>query len=76
MYQSEQDRTHVLLGLLPPETVDRIDFVGNTAKSGGVAMLLNQDSRHEIEQLIKEIDVVELANCAGFERVFVNCLAF
>jgi len=64
------------IGLLPPETVDRIDFVGNTAKSGGVILLLNRDSRHEMEQLIKEIDVVELANCTGFDRVFVDCLSF
>jgi uncharacterized 2Fe-2S/4Fe-4S cluster protein (DUF4445 family) len=64
------------IGLLPPETNDRIEFVGNTAKSGGVTLLLNVASRHEMEQLVREIDVVELANCAGFERVFVECLSF
>lgn len=66
----------VTIGLLPPETAGRIQFVGNTAKSGGEAFLLNRDSRTEMQQLVATVEVVELANCADFDRVFVDCLSF
>jgi uncharacterized 2Fe-2S/4Fe-4S cluster protein (DUF4445 family) len=64
------------IGLLPPEVVDRIEFVGNTAKSGGEAFLLNRDSRREMAEVVKGISVLELANCTNFDRVFVDCLSF
>ncbi len=64
------------IGLLPQQVVGRIDFVGNTAKTGGEAFLLNRDSRREMEQLVSRVDVVELANCTDFDRVFVESLAF
>ena len=64
------------IGLLPQQVVGRIDFVGNTAKTGGEAFLLNRDSRREMEQLVSRVDVVELANCTDFDRVFVEFLAF
>lgn len=64
------------IGLLPPEAAGRIEFVGNTAKTGGEAFLLNRDSRREMEQLVSRVDVVELANCIDFDRVFVDFLGF
>lgn len=66
----------VTIGLLPPETAGRIQFVGNTAKSGGEAFLLNRDSRDEMQKMVAAVQVVELANCPDFDRVFVNCLSF
>jgi len=64
------------IGLLPPEIAGNIEFVGNTAKSGGEAFLLNRDSRREMAHLVTEIEVVELANCPDFDKVFVKCLSF
>ncbi len=64
------------IGLLPSEAAGRIDFVGNTAKTGGEAFLLNRDSRREMEQLVSRVEVVELANCKDFDRVFVDFLSF
>jgi uncharacterized 2Fe-2S/4Fe-4S cluster protein (DUF4445 family) len=64
------------LGLLPTETSGRIGFVGNTAKSGGAAFLLNAGSRREMSRLVAGIKVVELAGCQGFDKVFVACLSF
>jgi uncharacterized 2Fe-2S/4Fe-4S cluster protein (DUF4445 family) len=66
----------ITIGLLPAETAGRIEFVGNTAKTGGEAFLLNRDCRREMEQLVSRVDVVELANCTDFDRVFVEFLAF
>jgi uncharacterized 2Fe-2S/4Fe-4S cluster protein (DUF4445 family) len=64
------------IGLLPKEVAGKISFVGNTSKSGGHAFLLNQHYRSEMEQLVKEIEVIELSNGENFDRIFVDCLSF
>ncbi|WP_243135828.1 ASKHA domain-containing protein [Acetobacterium tundrae] len=64
------------IGLLPKEFEGKIDFVGNTSKSGGHAFLLNQKYRDEMEELVKQIEVVELSNGENFDRIFVDCLSF
>jgi uncharacterized 2Fe-2S/4Fe-4S cluster protein (DUF4445 family) len=64
------------LGLLPLEFADRVEFVGNTSKSGAQAFLLNRGVREAMQSLVARIDVVELANDAGFERSFVKALQF
>lgn len=64
------------IGLLPKEFEGKIDFVGNTSKSGGLAFLLNQKYRVEMEALVQEIDVIELSNGENFDRIFVSCLSF
>jgi uncharacterized 2Fe-2S/4Fe-4S cluster protein (DUF4445 family) len=69
-------RSLTTIGLLPAEIAGSIEFVGNTAKSGGEAFLLNRDVRREMAQLVQQIAVVELANCPDFDKVFVECLSF
>ena len=64
------------IGLLPKEFEGKIDFVGNTSKSGGLAFLLNQKYRDEMESLVTKIDVIELSNGENFDRIFVDCLSF
>ncbi|BCG47678.1 probable electron transfer protein [Citrifermentans bremense] len=64
------------IGLLPAATAGRIRFVGNTAKSGGEAFLLNHEVRREMSELVEQVQVVELANCTDFDRVFVEALSF
>lgn len=69
-------RSLTTIGLLPPEITHGIEFVGNTAKSGGGIFLLNSKSRRQMSEVVKQIDVVELANCPDFDNVFVRCLSF
>lgn len=64
------------IGLLPAQFDGKIEFLGNTSKTGGQAFLLNKDYRHEMEQLVEDIEVIELANYKNFDRVFVKCLGF
>jgi len=64
------------IGLLPEEFTGKIEFIGNTSKSGGQAFLLNERYRKEMENLVKDIEVLELANDQDFEKVFLNCLGF
>jgi len=66
----------IAIGLLPEAFRDKIEFLGNTSKTGGQAFLLNQQSRLDISQTIDEIGVLELATVENFDRLFVECLKF
>lgn len=64
------------IGLLPKEFEGKIEFIGNTSKSGGQAFLLNKLYRNQMEKLVKNVEVLELANYTDFDKVFVKCLGF
>ena len=64
------------IGLLPAQFDGKIEFIGNTSKSGGQAFLLNKEYRREMKKLVMNIEVIELANYKNFDRVFVGCLGF
>ncbi len=64
------------LGLLPGVLCDRVHFVGNTSRTGAEAFLLNTASRHHIHDLVARVKVVELADDATFQSVFVKNMGF
>lgn len=64
------------IGLLPEIFKDKIEFLGNTSKSGGRIFLINQDYRALVERIVKEVDILELANFDDFDKVFVKSLGF
>ncbi|MDR2295241.1 MAG: ASKHA domain-containing protein [Clostridiales Family XIII bacterium] len=64
------------MGLLPAACAGRIEFLGNTSQSGGRAFLLNRAHRARIAALVPATEVVELANRADFNDLFIDCLNF
>lgn len=64
------------IGMLPEAFRGKITFLGNTAKTGGQALLLNQDARRTAAALIKQAEVLELATYSDFDKTFVSCLNF
>ena len=64
------------IGLLPEGFLGRIRLVGNTSKSGARAFLLNAESRSVMRSLAEQTVVIDLADCAGFDRAFARSLAF
>jgi uncharacterized 2Fe-2S/4Fe-4S cluster protein (DUF4445 family) len=64
------------LGLLPREFADRVEFVGNTSKTGARAFLLDRRLRDELKQLVRRVRVLELANDPAFEKTFIQALSF
>ena len=64
------------LGLLPAVLSDRVRFVGNTSRTGAEAFLLNTKARHHIHELVARVNVVELADDARFQAVFVQSMGF
>lgn len=64
------------IGLLPETLRDKIEFLGNTSKTGAQGFLLNQGSRLAIAQIVEKIAVLELSTVDNFDRLFVKCLEF
>ncbi|HWQ71599.1 MAG TPA: ASKHA domain-containing protein [Desulfitobacteriaceae bacterium] len=64
------------IGLLPPEFADKIEFVGNTSKTGGQAFLLNRSHKTEMKRLTERVEVIELTDYENFDKVFVRFLNF
>ncbi|OPY66138.1 MAG: Phenol hydroxylase P5 protein [Syntrophorhabdaceae bacterium PtaU1.Bin034] len=71
-----REKNLIAIGLLPPEFEGKIKFVGNTSRTGAIAFLLNESYRGEIEEVVKHIETIELANYEDFDRTFVNFLRF
>lgn len=69
-------RSLVRIGLLPAALGDRVEFVGNTSKTGAQAFLLDQSARREMADLVRGIKKVDLSSAPHFEKTFVECLAF
>jgi len=64
------------IGLLQKEFRGKIEFVGNTSGTGGKAFLLDCRHRKEMEEKVKTVSSLELANMPDFDRLFVKCLNF
>lgn len=64
------------IGLLPLAYEEKIRFVGNTAKEGARAVLLNQDAALEVLQIGERIEIVELSLTPEFQEHFVGSLSF
>jgi len=64
------------IGLLPLAYEDKIRYVGNTAKEGAKAILLNQDAASEVLQICESIEIVELSLTPEFQQYFVGSLSF
>jgi uncharacterized 2Fe-2S/4Fe-4S cluster protein (DUF4445 family) len=66
----------VRIGVLPDELEEKIDLVGNTSKTGAAAFLMDRSLRLEAARIGERVNVIELADEPGFERTFINNLAF
>ena len=64
------------LGLLPPEAVGKVSFLGNTSRSGGEMLLVNRTLRAELASVVSRVTTVELAANPCFERAFVEAMKF
>ncbi len=64
------------LKILPAAFADKVEYVGNTSKTGGQTFLTNAPSRKEMAEVAKKITILELSNQPDFQRLFVGCLGF
>ena len=64
------------VGIIPESLNDRINYIGNSSKTGAVMCLLSKDVRKEMEDLAKDIEYFELSTKEGYEKLFTKCLIF
>ncbi len=64
------------IGLLPESFRGKVDFIGNTSKSGAQLLLLSQTARRQATATAADVSVLELAQEKDFDKLFVNCLSF
>lgn len=63
------------LGLIPDCDLSRVSAAGNAAGSGAIIALLSAASRHEVEEVARNIEKVETATEPRFQEHFVNAMA-
>lgn len=66
----------VRIGMFPDIPLARFAQIGNAAGMGARQMLLSTESRHLAERIANRIKYIELANHAGFNRLFMQSLFF
>ena len=64
------------LGLLPGEFAGRVEFVGNTSRTGAQALLLNHPMRGYLKDVTKNVQILELSKDPAFQSVFLESLRF
>ncbi len=66
----------MILGMIPDCGLDRVYGAGNAAGTGARIALLNQQSRDEIQRIVRTITKVETAVEPRFQEHFVKAMAF
>ncbi|MBR0307711.1 MAG: DUF4445 domain-containing protein [Mogibacterium sp.] len=63
-------------GILPFEVEDRIEYVGNTSKTGAYMALMSGRVKRQMEELAHDMDYLELGATDNYERLLSECLIF
>lgn len=66
----------LIIGMFPEIPINRIQFVGNIAGSGGRMVLLSKKLRAKADIIANETNYIELASDPSFEKEFINALWF
>lgn len=63
-------------GIIPSELADKIEYAGNTSKTGAYMALMSRDIREEMEGLAREIEYFELGALENYDRLFAAAMKF
>ena len=66
----------IRIGMFPTLPLERFAQIGNAAGIGARQMLLSEKRRQYAGQIANQIEYIELANHAGFNRLFMQALFF
>lgn len=59
-------------GILPPAVEGKIDYLGNSSKTGAYMALMSDDVKKDLDRLAEKIKYVELATTDNYERIFIE----
>lgn len=63
-------------GILPAGVKDKIQYLGNSAKTGAYMALMNDDIKKELDRIAKDIEYVELAVTENYESIFRKSMIY
>lgn len=63
-------------GILPKVLEDKIEYIGNSSKTGAFMSLLSRKVKEDMSVLSKKINYVELSKISNYEKIFTDCLKF
>jgi uncharacterized 2Fe-2S/4Fe-4S cluster protein (DUF4445 family) len=63
-----------ILGIIPQVSLQKVQFVGNTALAGAQRALLSKTSRNEASKLARSIHHLDLARNPNFNKTYTNAL--
>ena len=66
----------VAIGFIAAFPIEKITKVGNASLEGATLMLVSRQLRHEIEELVKRIEHIELETTPDFFDIFVEGCMF
>jgi len=66
----------MVLGLIPDCALGEVSSAGNAAGTGARIALLNEESRAEIEQVVRSVEKIETAVEPDFQQLFIDAMAF
>ena len=69
-------RSLIDIGLFPAELEGRVVYVGNTARTGAEALLINAAARADLQRISRAVEPVELATDPHFTDIFVAAMGF
>lgn len=64
------------VGIIPESLKEKVEYIGNSSKTGAMICLLSKDVRKEMEEMAKDIEYFELSTKEGYEKLFTKCLSF
>ncbi len=65
----------MVLGMIPDCALEHVSSAGNAAGTGARIALLDRQSRHQIEDLVRRVHKVETAVEPRFQELFVEAMA-
>ncbi len=71
-----KEKSLIGTGILPNEVKGKIEYIGNTSKSGAYMALMSKEAKFKMESISKEIKYVELAVVDEYEKIFRNSMEF
>ena len=64
------------IGMVPPDTAAKIEFVGNTSRLGCIRLLLDCSRRERLETDMASVKYLAIAEQPAFMDRFVECIPF
>lgn len=70
------EKSLIGIGILPQEVKGKLCYVGNSSRTGAYMTLMSEKVKHEMEELAKQIEYMELAETENYDRIFAESMIF